>query len=63
MDQTKLNDNQFNQFLEILIQYKKICPDRVVTISDKSFKEATEYFIHTGIFDENFMDDEDDEGV
>ena len=55
MDQTKLNDNQFNQFLEILIQYKKTCPDRVVTISDKSFKEATEYFIHTGIFNENLF--------
>ena len=46
---------QFNQLLEILIQYKKCSPDKVVTLSEKSLKEATEYFMKNGIFDENFF--------
>tara|TARA_B100000902_G_scaffold362641_1_gene381061 strand:+ start:1596 stop:1778 length:183 start_codon:yes stop_codon:yes gene_type:complete len=58
MDQTKLTDNQFNQFLEILIQYKKTCPDKIVTISNQSFKEATEYFVKTGLFEEDYEEEE-----
>ena len=50
MDQRRMGDNEFNQFLEILIRYKLSCPDKEVTISFKSFKEASNYFIRMGIF-------------
>ena len=46
-------DQQFNQLLEILIQYKKCCPDKEVSLSEKSLKQATEYFMKIGVLDEN----------
>ena len=54
-------DQQFNQLLEILIQYKKCCPDRAVILSEKSLKEATEYFMKTGVFDENFLEQKEED--
>ena len=51
MKDTYYTDTQFNQFIEILIQYKKCCPKKDVYISDKSFREATEYFMKTGMFE------------
>jgi hypothetical protein len=54
-------DQQFNQLLEMLIQYKKCCPDRVVTLSEKSLKKATEYFMKTGIFDEDFLEQKEED--
>ena len=51
MKDTYYTDTQFNQFIEILIQYKKCCPRKGVYMSDKSFREATEYFMKTGMFE------------
>ena len=56
---TQYTQEQFNQLIEILIQFKKCCPDKTVTLSEKSLKEATEYFMKTGIFDENFLQQND----
>ena len=53
-------DQQFNQLLEILIQYKKCCPDKEVSLSEKSLKQATEYFMKIGIF-EKFSQNEDNQ--
>ena len=43
-------DQQFNQLLEILIQYKKCCPNKDVYLNESSIKEAVSYFMKTGIF-------------
>ena len=58
MKDTYYTDTQFNQFIEILIQYKKCCPNKEVSLSEKSLKQATEYFMKIGIFDENFNEDD-----
>ena len=41
----KLNDQQFEYILNILIEYKKNNHNKKVTISEKSFKEAQSYFM------------------
>jgi hypothetical protein len=48
---------QFEQLLEILIRYKMSCPDKNVYLSEKSLKEASEYFIKCGIFLSQNMDE------
>ena len=43
--------NQFEQILEILIHYKKCCPDKEVSLTEKSLHEATEFFMKSGLFE------------
>lgn len=48
---TFYTDQQFNQILNILIYYKKCCPEKDVYLTEESFKQATGYFMSKGIFD------------
>ena len=43
-------DQQFNHIIEVLIYFKKCCPEKEVFLSEKSFKVATVYFLKQGIF-------------
>jgi hypothetical protein len=51
-------DEQFNHILEVLIYYKKCCPEKDVFLNEKSIKQAFDYFMKTGIFNENFNKEE-----
>ena len=52
-----LTQEQFNQVLDILIYYKKCCPEKDVFLTVSSFKEATTYFQSQKIFlDNNELD-------
>jgi len=51
-------DEQFNHIIEVLIQYKKCCPKEDVYLNEKSIKQAFEYFMKIGIFNENFGKEE-----
>jgi len=55
MDINNLSDPQFNHLLNILIQYKKCCPDKEVFLNHKSFKKACDYFIKTGVFNDHIL--------
>ncbi len=55
---TLYTDQQFNQILNILIYYKKCCPEKEVYLSEKSLKHATEYFMSQGIFDSDKFNNE-----
>ena len=39
-----LTQSQFEQVIEIIIYYKKCCPDEGVYLTVQSFKKATDYF-------------------
>lgn len=39
-----LTQSQFEQVIEIIIYYKKCCPEEDVYLTVQSFKKATEYF-------------------
>ena len=43
---------QFNRILDILIRYKRSCPDKDVFLTETSLQEAIVYFVKTGIFEE-----------
>ena len=47
---------QFNNILDILIRYKRSCPDREVSLTETSLQEALVYFMKTGLF-ENMLDE------
>ena len=47
-------DEQFNHILEVLIQYKKCVPHKEVSLSEASLKDAVEYFMKTGVFQDAF---------
>ena len=48
------SDKQFNYILEVLIYYKKCCPQKDVFLSEKSLKNAIDYFQKSGIFEKDF---------
>lgn len=48
---TFYTDQQFNQILNIIIYYKKCCPEKDVYLTEESLKKATKYFMSNGIFD------------
>ena len=47
---------QFNNILDILIRYKRSCPEREVSLTENSLQEALVYFMKTGLF-ENMLDE------
>jgi hypothetical protein len=51
-------DEQFNHIIEVLFQYKKCCPKEDVYLNEKSIKQAFEYFMKIGIFNEIFDKEE-----
>ena len=51
MKERHYTQEQFNNILDILIRFKKSCPDREVSLSENSLKEALEYFMKTGLFE------------
>ena len=55
---TLYTDQQFNQILNILVYYKKCCPEKEVYLTAKSLKKATEYFMSKGIFDSDKFNNE-----
>ena len=44
----RLNDNQFKYIIEMMCLYKSVNPDKVVTLSEKSAKEAMNFFNREG---------------
>lgn len=44
-------DTQFNHILDVLILYKKCCPDIDVYLSEASIRSAVKHFQSTGMFD------------
>jgi hypothetical protein len=44
-------DAQFNHILEVLILYKKCCPEREVSLSEASIRSAVKHFQSTGMFE------------
>ena len=48
-----LTQSQFEQVIEIIIYYKKCCPDECVYLTVQSFKKATDYFQKHKIFLDN----------
>ena len=44
-------DAQFNHILEVLILYKKCCPEREVSLSESSIRSAVKHFQSTGMFE------------
>jgi len=44
------SDAQFAHIIEVLIQYKKCCPDKDVYLNESSIKEAVAYFMKSGVF-------------
>jgi len=44
MKDRRYTDAQFNQILEILIMFKKGCPETEVSLTETSYLEATVYF-------------------
>ena len=51
MRDRRYTDAQFNQILEILIMFKKCCPETSVSLTETSFLEATAYFQKSGVFE------------
>jgi hypothetical protein len=51
MRDRRYTDAQFNQILEILIMFKKCCPETEVSLTETSFLEATAYFQKSGVFE------------
>ncbi len=49
---------QFNQILEILIRYKRSCPEKTVYLSETSLQEALAYFMKSGILNPDFFSDD-----
>ena len=60
MRERHYTQEQFNNILDILIRFKKSCPDREVSLSENSLKEALEYFMKTGLFENIFNEGEDE---
>ena len=58
MKERHYNQEQFNNILEILIKYKRSCPDREVSLSEASLQEAILYFMKTGVFEDDEKPDE-----
>ena len=50
----RYTDEQFNHILDVLIQYKKCVPHKEVSLSEASLKDAVEYFMKTGVFQDAF---------
>ena len=48
----KLSDVQFNHILEVLIYFKKCNPDKDVYLNENSIKEALQYFMKNGLFED-----------
>ena len=49
---------QFNNILDILIRYKRSCPDREVSLTEASLQEALIYFMKTGMFESDVIDED-----
>ena len=60
MRERHYTQEQFNNILDILIRYKRSCPDREVSLSETSLQEALIYFMKTGLF-ENMLDVDNEE--
>ena len=50
----RYTDEQFKHILDVLIQYKKCVPHKEVSLSEASLKDAVEYFMKTGVFQDAF---------
>ena len=47
---------QFNNILDILIRYKRSCPDREVYLTEASLQEALVYLMKVGMFESDVLD-------
>ena len=56
MRERHYTQEQFNNILDILIRYKRSCPDREVPLSESSLQEALLYFMKTGLFESDMLD-------
>ena len=50
MRERHYTQEQFNNILDILIRYKRSCPDREVSLSESSLQEALLYVMMTFLF-------------
>lgn len=55
MRERHYTQEQFNNILDILIRYKRSCPEREVFLSEHSLQEALVYLMKVGMF-ENLLD-------
>ena len=44
-------DQQFSHILDVLILYKRTCPDKDVYLNDASIKAAFDHFMKSGLFE------------
>jgi hypothetical protein len=51
MKDRQYTDQQFSHILDVLIQYKRCCPEKDVYLNESSIQEAFTYFMKTGIFE------------
>ena len=56
MRERHYTQEQFNNILDILIRYKRSCPDREVSLTEASLQEALLYFMKTGLFESDVLD-------
>jgi hypothetical protein len=51
MKERQYTDSQFAHILDVLILYKRTCPERDVYLKESSIQEAFAYFIKSGMFE------------
>jgi hypothetical protein len=44
-------DQQFSHILDVLILYKRTCPDKEVYLNEASIKAAFDHFMKSGMFE------------
>lgn len=44
-------DQQFSHILDVLILYKRTCPEKDVYLNDASIREAFDHFMKSGMFE------------
>lgn len=44
-------DQQFSHILDVLILYKRTCPDKDVYLNNASIKAAFDHFMKSGLFE------------
>jgi len=48
---SQYTDQQFSHILDMLILYKRTCPDKPVYLKESSIKEACAHFLKSGMFE------------